>query len=629
VATELGNLSSLVQLNLQNTQLSGNVPPELGNLSSLAQLNLFNTQLSGSIPPELGNLSNLNGLNLYNTQISGSIPPELGNLSNLDGLRLYNTQISGSIPPELGNLSHLMLLDLSSTKLNGSIPPELSNLISMFYLSLEMNALGGDIPSDLANLENLSSLYLGFNKLTASDSELISYLNTRAPNWADTQTVPPTDVQVASISSNAIDLSWTPVKYSQDGYYEVAVSTDQGGYYEVIGTTRNKTIGSYSVEFLEPNTTYCFTLRAYTPAWPDRQKNELWSEYSDEVCSETLPPPNLPPVANAGGPYSGYEGATIAFDGSSSFDPDENIELYEWDLDNDGDYDDATGVTTETTYFDNGVFTVGVRATDAYWESDVDTAEVTVNNVAPTCGAITAPIDPVQIGQTISVSIEFTDPGLLDTHSAEWSWGDGLTLEGIVIEDSGSGSVSGDHTYMIPGVYTLNLTVTDDDGGWCDSLPFEYVVVFDPDGGFVTGGGWIDSPEGAYTLDPTLSGKASFGFVSKYKKGADTPTGETEFQFRIAGLNFHSETYDWLVVAGARAQFKGTGMINGEGNFGFMLTAIDANLTPSTDVDMFRIKIWDKNDDDAIVYDNHMDDADDADLTTAVGGGSIVIHKAK
>jgi hypothetical protein len=46
-------------------------------------------------------------------------------------------------------------------------------------------------------------------------------------------------------------------------------------------------------------------------------------------------------------------------------------------------------------------------------------------------------------------------------------------------------------------------------------------------------------------------------------------------------------------------------------------------------VDRFRIKIWDKDNGDAIVYDNQMDAADDADPTTVIGGGSIVIHKAK
>ena len=60
-----------------------------------------------------------------------------------------------------------------------------------------------------------------------------------------------------------------------------------------------------------------------------------------------------------------------------------------------------------------------------------------------------------------------------------------------------------------------------------------------------------------------------------------------------------------------------------------MLTAIDAALTPSTEVDKFRIKIWDKDSDDTVVYDNQMGAAGNAEPTTAIGGGSIVIHKAK
>jgi len=152
------------------------------------------------------------------------------------------------------------------------------------------------------------------------------------------------------------------------------------------------------------------------------------------------------------------------------------------------------------------------------------------------------------------------------------------------------------------------------------------LTVYNPEGGFVTGGGWIASPEGAYTADPTLSGRANFGFVSKYKQGASTPTGQTEFQFKVADLNFHSDNYEWLVVAGARAQYKGTGTINGAGNYGFMLTAIDEKLTPSTDADMFRIKIWDKAT-DAVVYDNQIGAPDGGELVTIIGGGNIVIHK--
>lgn len=157
----------------------------------------------------------------------------------------------------------------------------------------------------------------------------------------------------------------------------------------------------------------------------------------------------------------------------------------------------------------------------------------------------------------------------------------------------------------------------------------DYIVIYDPTGGFVTGGGWITSPKGAYYPGTSneLTGKANFGFVSKYQKGASVPTGETEFQFKVANLNFHSEIYDWLVVAGARAQYKGTGTINGTGNYGFMLTAIDGQINGGGGLDKFRIKIWDLSS-SVVVYDNQIGDtADTADPTTAISGGSIVIHK--
>ena len=136
--------------------------------------------------------------------------------------------------------------------------------------------------------------------------------------------------------------------------------------------------------------------------------------------------------------------------------------------------------------------------------------------------------------------------------------------------------------------------------------------------GMVTGGGWIISPAGAYTSDTSLSEKATFGFVSMYKKGATVPTGQTQFQFKVADLNFHSDSYDWLVVAGEKAMYKGTGTINGAGDYGFMLSAIDG------DIDMFRIKIRDKGT-DTVIYDNHVDSPDG----TVVAGGQIVIHKTK
>lgn len=264
---------------------------------------------------------------------------------------------------------------------------------------------------------------------------------------------------------------------------------------------------------------------------------------------------------------------------------------------------------------------------DQYRISDHDPVLVGLElNVPPVVGPISAPVDPVMVGTAIDASASFTDFNLLDTHTATWDWGDGTTSSGTVVEAGGSGSVTGSHTYTAAGVYQVTLTVADPYGATGQAV-YEYVVVYDPNGGFVTGGGWIDSPPGAYLPDPTLSGKATFGFVSKYVKGAQTPQGNTEFQFKAAGLNFKSTTYEWLVIAGAKAQYKGTGTINNEGVYGFMLTATDGQLNGSG-VDRLRLKIWDKSSGE-VIYDNLFGASDTVNPVTALGGGSIVVHKSK
>ncbi|MDA0770446.1 MAG: Ig-like domain-containing protein [Chloroflexi bacterium] len=274
--------------------------------------------------------------------------------------------------------------------------------------------------------------------------------------------------------------------------------------------------------------------------------------------------------------------------------------------------------------------TVTITGDDSNGGMGTTTFDLTVNNVAPSVGSITAPMDPVEIGASVNVSAPLSDPGVLDVHTAVWDWGDGsqcdtsVDLDCFVTEAGGVGTTDATHAYSTPGVYTLNVTVTDNDGA-SDSSTYQFVVAYDPSNGFVTGGGWINSHLGAYVADPSLTGKANFGFVSKYKKGANVPTGQTEFQFKAGGLNFHSGSYDWLVVAGANAKFKGAGTINGGGNYGFMITATDANLTASATTDLFRIKIWDMDDGDAVVYDNRIGEPDDSEAGTAIGGGNISI----
>ena len=247
---------------------------------------------------------------------------------------------------------------------------------------------------------------------------------------------------------------------------------------------------------------------------------------------------------------------------------------------------------------------------------------------------VVATPNPVAVNNliTLTANVDNTVTGGSNIASADYTI-DGGTPVGMAAQDSAFDEVSEIVTAVVPafaqtGVVQLCVSGTDSAGN-TGAEDCTFLAVFDPAAGFVAGGGWIDSPANACHLTAAcqgLTGKANFGFVSKYKQGAQTPTGNTEFQFKASDLNFHSGTYEWLVVANHKAQYKGTGTINGGGNYGFMLFAIDANLTPSTDVDLFRIKIWDKDNGDMVVYDNELSGADDADPTTEIGGGSIKIH---
>jgi len=231
---------------------------------------------------------------------------------------------------------------------------------------------------------------------------------------------------------------------------------------------------------------------------------------------------------------------------------------------------------------------------------------------------VTGPAAPVAVNTEVTVSALYGE----EDH-ALWDFGDGTTARGQLTDGS---MWTGTHAYVEPGIYTVALTLFGTSGAEIGSAEYRYIVVYDPSAGFVTGGGRFDSPAGAFTADPTLTGKATFGFVSKYLKGATRPTGSTEFQLRSAGLNFHSESYDWLLVAGAKAQFKGSGTVKGEGQYRFLLTAIDADVNTNDDfaLDRFRIKIW-RSADGLVVYDNALGrDADTA--TTTIAGGAIVIH---
>jgi hypothetical protein len=116
--------------------------------------------------------------------------------------------------------------------------------------------------------------------------------------------------------------------------------------------------------------------------------------------------------------------------------------------------------------------TVTLVVTDELGGVGMDMLLVTVENVAPA-------LDPladqnVIVGRAFTVTAAFLDPGWLDTHTAVMDWGDGMT-ETLDLAAGLSGFDLA-HAYDIGGVYTVTLTLADDDGG-VDTAAFTVTVI--------------------------------------------------------------------------------------------------------------------------------------------------------
>ena len=262
---------------------------------------------------------------------------------------------------------------------------------------------------------------------------------------------------------------------------------------------------------------------------------------------------------------------------------------------------------------DNGSYVVSVIVTDNGGATGTDSETVTVSNIAPVIASVSGPTAPVQLGSSASISVRYSDLGAADTHTALFVWDDGTTST----VSCASGLCTASRTYTSPGVYGVSLSLSDDDGG-AASTTFNYVVVVDPAGSHVTGGGWFTS----------ASGKTHFNVNSKYQRNQATPQGNTSL--KADGFDFDSTSYEWLVVAGSRAQYKGTGKVNGKAGYGFLLTIVDGDVAGGDGIDRFRIRVWELAT-GSTVYDNAAGNSDDMDAANPqqIGSGSIVIHASK
>lgn len=165
----------------------------------------------------------------------------------------------------------------------------------------------------------------------------------------------------------------------------------------------------------------------------------------------TVTQTNRPPIANPGGPYSGYRNTAVVFNGTGSSDPDNDPLSYLWNF---GDGSTGTGPTPGHTYTAAGNYPVTLVVSDGTLTSAPATTTVTVTNRAP----VANPGGPYNgyRNQAITMNGAGSSDADGDPLSYSWDFGDGTT---------GTGPTPS-HVYAASGSYTITLVVND---GFIDS----------------------------------------------------------------------------------------------------------------------------------------------------------------
>ncbi len=159
-----------------------------------------------------------------------------------------------------------------------------------------------------------------------------------------------------------------------------------------------------------------------------------------------------PTIANITKPTTIKEGETVTFS-ATAIDPGINDTLtYSWSF---GDNTQpAIGENVSHAFADNGTYNVVLTVTDKDGAATTQTLVAKVDNVAPIVVSIVKP-NTIKEGELATFSATATDPGILDTLTYSWNFGDNtqpVTGQNV------------NHTFIDNGTYNLVLTVTDKDG---------------------------------------------------------------------------------------------------------------------------------------------------------------------
>ncbi|HET7466087.1 MAG TPA: hypothetical protein VFL29_05430 [Candidatus Dormibacteraeota bacterium] len=182
--------------------------------------------------------------------------------------------------------------------------------------------------------------------------------------------------------------------------------------------------------------------------------------------------PVTPVVTITGAPGNGPEGTPITVTGKatspSAADQAAGF-TYTWSVTKNGAAFGTGGTGTSFTFRpdDEGAFVVTLQAVDDGGNGASVTATVNGANVNPTATISSVEHDGIVLLPYTAITVEggYTDPGVLDTHTSTFDYGNGSSGDSVPYPAGGSGDTYDTFYYTQPGTYTLTYTVKDDDGG--------------------------------------------------------------------------------------------------------------------------------------------------------------------
>jgi outer membrane protein assembly factor BamB len=253
------------------------------------------------------------------------------------------------------------------------------------------------------------------------------------------------------------DFTWTPINPTtgQTITFNAGGSYDPDGYLTLYEWDWNND-GVYEESHSWSTTTH---------SWPQGGNYQIRLRVTDNSGSKNTAIKtvnvNKPPIANAGGPYSGYIGNLIIFDGSNSYDLDGNIIGYRWDFTNDGLWDTGwlSSPTRSYTYYSQFHGNIKLEVKDNLGATITDTANIDVNkpNQPPVAIFSWSPSSPQQ-GQTITfdASASYDPDGFITLY--EWDW------DNNGVYDESHTYATATHQWSNPNTYVINLRITDNAG---------------------------------------------------------------------------------------------------------------------------------------------------------------------